>query len=644
MAFLELRSSQRFLNPSDPRRAYCIRRPDRIVYGVAEAVVPNGKPPVRIYIGSEPGQYRPERVLVWSVLEHRDPARVYEIYLMKELAGFDRRGWTTGFTNYRFAIPHYAAAQGRAIYTDEDMAWFADPGELFDADMGEHGFLSTDDTETSLMLIDCERMAAIWPLEDCQKKLKKEILGPSIRAHPGIRGDLDPVWTARDDDFVRGQSKFQHWTTLHTQPWRPLPNRFAYQPNRTGDLWFDLERSADAAGFQVFRADAPSPAYHALFERLREAPPSPNSRRPRAVDDEAARRLERDLQAGGNGSLLELRLGDDPVAALEKRSDGIFCCGLLEYLPDEDAPWVIDRIFAQADRFVCVGAENGDHAIRLEDASELRNSPRDRSWWMEHFETAARRHPHIHWTLVLGEWNLSVEHRLSVREGGRCWTGTPRVWILCDDNEAEAREALALGESLGWSCQRKDLRFRGIGRLETGWLGARCTGLDRAVSSRLERPWPDVVIAAGGRCARVARWIRDQDSGRPRLVQLGRRGGEVAEWFDAMVSPADARLWPHPNRIETSSGRLGTSDPVEGADTIESPLREWVIERANGSPKNRRGTTRPQQGLEYLCARLIERGLLIPPSASRPAASGTTVHDGEQVARRVRHLLGLTPA
>ncbi|TDJ20488.1 MAG: hypothetical protein E2O69_03610 [Deltaproteobacteria bacterium] len=260
---------------------------------------------------------------------------------------------------------------------------------------------------------------------------------------------------------------------------------------------------------------------------------------------------------------------------------------------------------------------------------------------MEHFETAARRHPHVHWTLVLGEWNLSVEQRLSVREGGCCGSGTPRVWILCDDNEAEAREALALGESLGGSCQRKDLRFRGIGRLETGWLGARCTGLDRAVSSPLDGPWPDVVIAAGGRCARVARWIRDQDAGRPRLVQLGLRGGEVAEWFDAVLSPAGARLWPHPNRIETSSDRLDDVDPV-GA--LESPLREWVIKRANSRPKNRRGTTRPQQGLEYLCARLIERGLIIPPSVSLPAAPGNTLDDGEEVARRVRHLLGLTPA
>ena len=36
-------------------------------------------------------------------------------------------------------------------------------------------------------------------------------------------------------------------------------------------------------------------------------------------------------------------------------------------------------------------------------------------------------------------------------------------------------------------------------------------------------------------------------------------------------------------------------------------------ERARRRPVNARGTPRPQQGLEYLCARLIERGIVRPP-------------------------------
>ncbi len=69
----------------------------------------SGKPPVRIFIGSEAAQYRAERILVWSIEQVRDPSRVYEIFLMKELEGFDRGRWLTGFTNYRFAIPAFQA-------------------------------------------------------------------------------------------------------------------------------------------------------------------------------------------------------------------------------------------------------------------------------------------------------------------------------------------------------------------------------------------------------------------------------------------------------------------------------------------------------------------------------------------------------
>jgi len=115
------------------------RLPECITLPVRAGARPSPKPPVRIYLGSEASQFRPERVFVWSIEQVRDPGRVYEIHMMKELAGFDRSRWTTGFTNYRFAIPHFAAG-GRAIYNDEDQIYLTDPAELFDLEMGDKGF------------------------------------------------------------------------------------------------------------------------------------------------------------------------------------------------------------------------------------------------------------------------------------------------------------------------------------------------------------------------------------------------------------------------------------------------------------------------------------------------------------------------
>ena len=131
MGLVEFRSRVRFLNPKDPRRAACVRsRPECIVLGVKGGALPSEKPPVRIYLGSEPAQYRAERVFVWSIERVRDPSRVYEIYLMKDLKGFDRSGWKTGFTNYRFAIPDFAEGRGRAIYNDVDQVYLTDPAEI----------------------------------------------------------------------------------------------------------------------------------------------------------------------------------------------------------------------------------------------------------------------------------------------------------------------------------------------------------------------------------------------------------------------------------------------------------------------------------------------------------------------------------
>ena len=57
--------------------------PELVAFDPEPGVTPSAKPPVRIFLGTEPAQHRAERIFVWSVLQHRDPSRRYEIYLMK---------------------------------------------------------------------------------------------------------------------------------------------------------------------------------------------------------------------------------------------------------------------------------------------------------------------------------------------------------------------------------------------------------------------------------------------------------------------------------------------------------------------------------------------------------------------------------
>lgn len=216
---------------------------------------PSRKPTVRIFIGSEAGQRRAERVLIWSILRHRDPARAYEIHLMSELAGFRREGWVTGFTNYRYAIPHFAGFAGRAIYNDVDQIYLDDPAKLFDLEMNGHGFLAVASRsrrrwsfDTSVALLDCARLGAIWTLHAAQALAMEQLMDLS-NAVEGLQGDLAPAWNARDGEYRAGESKVLHFTKLRSQPWNPFPNLHRYAKRPEGEIWHALEREADAVGF-----------------------------------------------------------------------------------------------------------------------------------------------------------------------------------------------------------------------------------------------------------------------------------------------------------------------------------------------------------------------------------------------------------
>ena len=229
-----------------PRGPGVRESPECVRFDVEPGVARSPKSPVRIYLGTEPAQHRAERVFLWSILQVRDPARVYEIHLMSDLSGFDRSDWKTGFSRYRFAIPALAGQQGSAIYNDVDQIYLADPAELFDMDMGDRAYLSITRRETSVMLLDCEKLGRLWTYEDALVRRKKHFRALA----EDLWGELDGAWNARDWEYEPGRSKLLHYSTLHTQPWRPFPKQLRYRDHDDGEVWFALERSAEAAGFQ----------------------------------------------------------------------------------------------------------------------------------------------------------------------------------------------------------------------------------------------------------------------------------------------------------------------------------------------------------------------------------------------------------
>ncbi len=130
----------------------------------------------------------------------------------------------------------------------------------------------------------------------------------------------------------------------------------------------------------------------------------------------------------------------------------------------------------------------------------------------------------------------------------------PAVWALTAHKPGHTPRAPRPGRGARGAAHDQDPALSGVD--ESPWAthrphGATRFGVDTARSDSLPPPWPDLILTAGGRPARVARWIQQQCGGRTRLVVLRRKGGRILHPTDVSVSRAHFRLPPHPRRIET---------------------------------------------------------------------------------------------
>ena len=570
MAFLTQRIVQSVLKLPATIRATQVRvEPDVVVLPVRAGVSPGGKPPVRIYLGTETAQHKAERIFIWSIEQVRDPARVYEIYLMKHLRGFRSRFWLTGFTNYRFAIPHFAASTGRAIYNDVDQIYLKDPGELFDLDMHGHGYLAIDPGDTSVALFDCAEMAQIWTLDDARKG-RKNPLQARASSTQGLWGKLAGGWNSRDREYVPGQSGVLHYTALHKQPWHPFPKLFVYHANQAGDVWFDLEQSANDAGFQVFSRENPSQAFNDLCDIAQD--PQVISQR----DDGGKTTVVGSKQAGLAGLLgkcsartvldcqilaaspgsimrfpavaeagIEQLVEFDPTAHLEQaapseRIDAVVCLETLDFVPDDDIPWLLRQLFERSKRLVyCeVSGKPGRHYLANGATLDRRSRPVE--WWQYQFELVARHYPAVRWRLCIQD-----NRRPSIVEGNECNNGDAVLWVVANQKPGHTGQAIALAEKLGWPYQL--VRVPQV-------LRSLLLVMLRNNSGRVEPlrpPWPNVVIACGWWPTRVARWIKMRSGDRVRLLLAGRKCGPVKSPTDVLVSCRHFHLPIHERRIET---------------------------------------------------------------------------------------------
>ena len=357
--------------------------------------------------------------------------------------------------------------------------------------------------------------------------------------------------------------------------------------NPVGEVWHDLKHAADEAGYQIFDLDHPSPRYADVAARLRAAGG------PARGAGDGAEYAPGLAAASGATSILEFRLGTSDLA---ERYDGVVCRDGLSLLPDADVSWLVAALFARASRFVEVTVDALPDPLILADGGRLASWRRDPGWWFALFEACGTRHPAVSWRVAV----KTRRHGRYSRDGGHCDT-PPTVWVLDDGKPGHTTQSVGLAEALGWPYQIKRLAFTplaGFGTVLRSRLGATLMGVDGGRSDALAPPWPDIAIATGWRPAPVTRWIGEQSRGHTRTIQLGRKGGRLAEVYDAVIACGYFRLPPHPRRIETTAPLNRVSgDRLEQAaagaaslfDGMAKPRVRPAVRRLEPAPRARPG-------------------------------------------------------
>ncbi len=165
----------------------------------------------------------------------------------------------------------------------------------------------------------------------------------------------------------------------------------------------------------------------------------------------------------------------------------------------------------------------------------------------------------------------------------------PRVWMLADDRPGNVNQALGLAEALLEPFAVKTVGYRQLARLPNWMLPANLTGLTKATRETLVPPWPDLIIGAGRRTARVGRWVKQRHPA-VTLVQLMWPGSSVG--FDLIAVPEHDRVPDDPVLMRTLGPphRLTHDRLKQSAEQIATQLeglpRPYVVCLVGGTSKH----------------------------------------------------------
>jgi uncharacterized protein len=162
----------------------------------------------------------------------------------------------------------------------------------------------------------------------------------------------------------------------------------------------------------------------------------------------------------------------------------------------------------------------------------------------------------------------------------------PTIWVLKSFRAGDNAQALAIAQRVGGTVVEKQMTFNKSAMLPNLITGASVRMLTNEARGHLQQPWPDLVIATGRRTASVALWIKEQSSGKTRLVQLGRPRLPL-HLFDLVITTPQYGLPPAENVIQlplpfVPERKVPNQDQAQFLAQWNSLPKPWIVAVVGG--------------------------------------------------------------
>ena len=178
---------------------------------------------------------------------------------------------------------------------------------------------------------------------------------------------------------------------------------------------------------------------------------------------------------------------------------------------------------------------------------------------------------------------------------------TPRTWVLLSDKRGDNGQVETLIDALGWPVERKYLAMQPQWVLGKPRYRPSLAHLDLSCSSKLEPPWPELIITSGRRPSMAALWVKRQSQGRAKIALIGKPSGHMLE-FSLVIASGENQMPPLANfqpvrlpfmRVDAGAARNAAREWRERFAPLPRPLIAFLVGgRTNPFIMNRKAIRR----------------------------------------------------